>query len=180
MIKLLSLLCICALANDKVKLEEKKAVISEVEEMFDEFALLKNESRKNAGIKNEVHKPPFSWPVDMKMARHVFMEAPNRVRIDLKAKANITSPHMGVIIAIKEKTITLKHVVEGGVCYFTIFTNVENITLPVGELIKSGTILGQSKSIIFEIRQMNVSIPPSMDMLLPAVNPALVRVISKI
>ncbi len=169
-------------SNEKVKVEDKKVMVEEVEDMFDEFALLKGDHSSCANIRNEVHKPPFIWPVDLKIVKHVIMEASNRAKIELRACSNVVCAHVGVVLSInaKEKSITIKHVVEGGTCYFTTIKNVDYITVPVGELIKAGTILGQSKAIVFEIKQMNVSIPPCMDMLLPPLNPSLVRVISKI
>jgi len=177
---LLALVCIFAIANDdQIKAKEHSVLFNEAEEMVGEFAL-KNGS--SGIVKKDTHKPPLEWPVDVKLIKQVIMVAPNIAKIDMKVVSNVFCAHTGLVLFANPntKTLIIKHIVEGGVCYISALKNVDELRANVGDIIKGGVIVGKSKSVMFEVRQLNVQIPPSIDMLLPPINPTLLKVVKKI
>lgn len=174
--------CIFAIANhEKIKAKEHSLMVNEADEMLGEFAL-RNDSRTSSIVKKDTHKPPLEWPVDVKLIKQVVMVSPNVAKIDMKLVSNVFCVHTGLVLFANPntKTLIVKHIVEGGVCYISVLKNVDELHANVGDIIKAGVVVGKSKSVILEVRQLNVQIPPSVDMLLPPINPSLLKVVRKI
>lgn len=163
------------------KIEEGANVNHEIEDMFDDFALLKDASLKNDNhankLQNQVKSPPFIWPVEKASIKKIVLYARNYLTFELNKNSKVFSPHTGIIISVHDKAIVIKHIVEGGTCYISILKNINNITVKEGDIIKAGHVLGESDILIFELKQMDVKIRPSFDMLFPPLDFQLIRVV---
>lgn len=163
--------------------KEQGVIISEVDEIFDEFALLKNEHHNRDILENAIHKIIFIWPIDLKLIKQVVLNKPNFIVIIPKSPTFVISPHTGIVIAVDEKTksVTTKHIVEGGICYNIILKNVEKCKVKVGEIIKKGQKIGEvTKSLTLEIWQVDISISPIAYALFPPVDGKIIKIVRKI
>lgn len=164
-----------------VKIHEEKTINKEVEEIFDDFSLLKNtnSNAQKTWLRN-VKKAPFIWPVCEKNIKKITFYTKNQVRIDLVKRDDIITPHKGIIIGKGKNSIEIKHIVNGGICYVISIKNVEGICVNAGDIVADGAKIGESESIIMEIFQDDVSVLPNIGLLFPTLDAKRIEIAMKI
>lgn len=173
-------------AKDPVKHLEKaqsarKDMSTSMEAVFDDFALLQDvnlRQSKSGRLYSEI-SIPFIWPVHAKSIKKITFYAPNSITFELKKSCDVLNPHKGIVISVHDKVIVVKHIIEGGTCYISILKNIDNIRVKEGDIIPSGAILGKSEVVVFELKQLDIQIRPSLDMLFPPLDPKLIRVVKR-
>jgi hypothetical protein len=158
-------------------------IACEMEQMFQEFALLKNNDQQRDIPENFVHKIIFMWPIQASLIKQIIIHKTNLMTIVPKQNCYVISPYDGIVIEVDEinKTITTKHLVEGGIWYNITFKNIEKCKVKPDDKIKQGHIIGEvKKNLIFEIWQMGISDEPVAYMLFPAIDSNIIKRIKKI
>lgn len=175
----------CTSAEIATKITKDEAQMNQEIDGFLEIALLR-ESTQATSLKSVITKAPFEWPVQINFIKQVLFFETNKVKIELKKITSIGAIHKGMVIAVNagEKYIWIQHVIEGGTCYISIFENVENIKLKLGDVIQKGDKIGDSSSVTMHIIQPHCTkktdIKPSIQLLFSVLPPNLIKIVKQV